>query len=399
MNWFMRAAKYLCRKKRKTVPLFLLFLAVNGMVMGIWAIRASSRKLEEDLRRNAESRVLLESRKPQEGFSEQDLNEIASMENVNRITRISEIRCASAQIIPIAGNTESEPLFIVHGYDEAEKDGPFADRVYRMTEGRFPESGTEIAVNQYLAEANGLRTGDRVSFRSAEQNESEAVVCGIFLSGTEKEQTENVATVNRTENQIYGRPELVNALSGKNGCIQAAVYAEDPEHLEEMREALADRFGERAAVSVMDSTYQKLQQTIGQTDRVMVLILVLTIVMGGAAAGFLLAMWTRGRKREIAVLISLGVPKWDILLQMFTEELCLYGLGAAGACAAVSLALPLLEKNLEYLRDNAAALSVSWGEQLLMIGAGLCGTAVLTGLSVWPYMKKQVREVLTEMEE
>lgn len=409
MNCFVRAAKYLCRKKRKTILLLLLFLAVNGMVMGTWAIRSSSRKLEEELRRNAEGKVLLESvqtgnaqeREPTSriGFDESDLQKIAAMENVSRVARISEIVCASAQIIPVAGNAESEALFHVCGYDEPEKDGPFADRVFRVIEGRFPEHEDEIVINRYLAEANGLRPGDRVTLSVPGQGNAETAVCGIFLSGSEDDQTEYVATVNRTENQIYASPELVNTLSGESSCIQAIVYADDPARLAETKEALETSFGDRAVISVMDSTYQKLRQIIGQTNRVMLLILVLTVLMGGTAAGLLLAMWTRGRKREIAVLFSLGVPKGDILLQMFTEELILYGIGFAGARAVTGAVLPVIGGKLEYLRDNAAALSVSGGALLLILAVGLGVVAVLTGVSVWPYMRKQVREVLTEMEE
>ena len=121
MNCFVRASKYLYRKKRKAILLLLLFLVINVMVSGTLAIRASSLRLAEELRKNSEGKIMLESLDTQSGFEEQDLQEIMAIENINRINRISETRCLSSQMLPVTGNAESEDLFDVHGYDELEK--------------------------------------------------------------------------------------------------------------------------------------------------------------------------------------------------------------------------------------------------------------------------------------
>lgn len=398
MNCFVRASKYLYRKKRKTILLLLLFLVVNVMVSGTLAIRASSLRLAEELRKNSEGKTMLESLDKQNGFEEQDLQEIMEIENINWINRITEMHCLSSQMFPVAGNAESEDLFDVHGYDELEKDSPFAEHIYRIVEGYFPQNWNEIIINKYLAEKNGIQVGEKILLQSMEQQTVEAVVTGFFLVGDEERQTENVATVNRIENQLYATTDFVNTLSEENKFINAVVYVNNPELLGNTSGILAEMYEGRAMINTMDNTFQKLNSTIGQTGRITFLILLLTIWVGCAVVGLLLAMWTRGRKKEIAVLISLGVSKGNIFLQMLLEELFLYGLAFSGAQVITILLLPVLGGKMEYLQGNSSMLQLSPSGMTVSLCAGLAGVMILTGISVFPYMKKQIKEVLSEME-
>lgn len=398
MNCLERAAKYIGRKKRNTSLLLLLFCIINVMVSGTLAIRASSLGLAEELRRNSESKVMLESLHPQDGFDGQDLKEIAALGNVNRINRISETECMSHQLLPVAGNDESGYLFDIHGYDEVEKDSPFEARVYRIVEGEFPGGPGEIVINQYLAGKNGIHIGDKVSFQSVERQNVEAVVTGFFLTGVEERQTENVATVNRIENQVYATVDFVSALSGADTFINAAVYVHDPELLEDTCDTLAAMYEGRAATGTMNHTFQQLNLTIEQTERMTSLILLLTIFAGYAAVGLLLAMWTRGRKKEIAVLVSLGVSKGNIFLQMLLEGIFLYGIAFVCAQIITSLFLPAVGNQMVYLQGEETALRLSSIGMGYVLCGGLAGVMVLTGFSAFPYMKKQVKEILSEME-
>lgn len=398
MNCFVRASKYLYRKKRKAILLLLLFLVINVMVSGTLAIRISSLRLAGELQKNSEGKVMLESLDRQNGFEEHDLQEIMAIDNINWINRISETRCLPSQLFPVAGNVESEGLFDVHGYDELEKDSPFAEHIYRIVEGNLPQSRDEIVINKYLAEKNGIQMGEEILLQSVEGQTVEAAVTGFFLVGEEERQTDNVATVNRIENQLYATTDFVNMLSGEKDFINAVIYVNNPEQIEDTADILAEMYEGRAVISAKDNTFQKLNMTIGQTERITFLILLLTIMVGCAVAGLLLAMWARGRKKEIAVLISLGVPKGNIFLQMLSEELFLYGLAFIGAQVITVLLLPVVGGRMEYLQENSFMLQLSPGGMIVSLCAGLAGVMILTGISVFPYMKKQVKEVLSEME-
>lgn len=398
MGCLERALCYIRRKKMKSVLLLLLFLVINSMVLGTLGIRKVSLGLAEELRKNAESKIILESMDVNRPFGETDMQAIKDVPNVNRLNRISEIQAVSTTCIPVAGSEGSEDMFCIHGYDKLENDSPFADKVYRLTEGDYPQESDEVVVSQFLAEHNGIQPGDKIIFETTDGSGQETVVTGLFLSGMERSQTENVRTVNRIENQIYGTADFVNRLSGGNSFINVAVYVNDPEQLIETKETLEKMYQGRAAIGITDRTFQKLKMMIGQTGRITLLIFILTVAAGSLITGLLLAMWMRNRKTEIAVLISLGISKKDILSQMVLEEMIIYSLAFAGAEMAVKFLLPQISNSLAIMQEGSMTPELSSGWMLLVLCLGLAGAVVLTVIAIFPYMKKPVKEILSEME-
>lgn len=398
MSCLARTICYIRRKKMKSLLLLFLFLVINSMVLGTLGIRKVSLELAEELRKNAESKITLESMDVNHPFEEADMQAIGDEPNVNWLNRISQIQVVSTTCIPIAGSEGSENVFTVHGYDKLEKDSPFADKVYRITEGNYPQGNEDIVVNQFLAEDNGIQTGDKIIFEMLDGTEQEAVVAGFFLSGMERSQTENVATVNRIENQIYGTVDFVNRLSGRTSFLNVAVYINNPEQLTDTKEILEKMYQGSAVIGITDNTFQKLKMMIGQTGRITFLIFVLTITAGSLIIGLLLAMWMRSRKTEIAVLISLGISKENILSQMILEEMILYVIAFSGAGIATKFLLPRISNGLAIMQGNNIKLERSLCWMLLVLCIGLIGVVILTGIAIFPYMKKPVKETLSEME-
>lgn len=398
MSCLTRALCYIRRKKMKSFLLLFLFLVINSMVLGTLGIRKVSLELAEELRKNAESKITLESMDVNHPFEETDMQAIGDEPNVNWLNRISEIQVVSTTCIPVEGSEGPENVFTFHGYDKLEKDSPFADKVYRITEGIYPQGSEDIVVNQFLAEDNGIQAGDKIAFEMLDGTKQEAVVSGLFLSGMERSQTENVRAVSRIENQIYGTADFVNRLSGRTSFFSVAVYVNNPEQLTDTKEALEKMYQDRATIGITDNTFQKLKMMIGQTSRITFLIFVLTVIAGSLIIGLLLAMWMRSRKTEIAVLISLGMSKENLLSQMILEEVILYFIAFAGAGIATKLLLPRISNSLAVMRGNSIALELSFIWQLGVLCIGLIGVVILTGIAIFPYMKKPVKETLSEME-
>ncbi len=398
MDCLTRALCYIWRKRMKSVLLLFLFLVINSMVLGTLGIRKVSLGLAEELRKNAESKITLESVDVNRLFEEKDMRAIEDALNVNWLNRISKMQVISTTCIPVAGSEGSEDVFTIHGYDKLENDSPFADKVYRLVEGNYPQRSEEVVINQFLAEHNGIQTGDKITFETADKGNQEAVVAGLFLSGAERSQTENVAIVNRIENQIYGTVDFVNHLSGGNSFLNVAVYVNDPEQLTDTKEVLEKMFQDRVAISMTDRTFQKLKMMIGQTGRITFLVFILTVAAGSLIIGLLLAMWMRNRKTEIAVLISLGISKRDILSQMMLEEMIVYSIAFTGAGIAAKFLLPQISSGLAIMQGNSMTPELSAGWMLLVLDIGLTSVAVLTGIAIFPYMKKPIKEILSEME-
>jgi len=398
MDCLARVLCYIRRKKMKSILLLFLFLIINSMVLGTLGIRKVSLRLAEELRKNTEGKVTLESMDRDYPFGETDMQIIENVPNVNWLNRISEIQVISTTCIPVVGSDGSEDVFYIHGYDKMENDSPFADKVYRLTEGSYPQNNEEVVINQFLAEHNGIHTGDKIIFETVGRENREAVVSGLFLSGTERSQTENVRAVNRIENQIYGTADFINSLSDRDSFINVAVYVNDPEQLIDTKEVLEKTYQDRAVIVITDNTFQKLKMMIGQTGRITFLIFILTVVAGSLITGLLLAMWMRSRKTEIAVLISLGISKGNILSQMMLEGMIVYSIAFIGAGIAAKFLLPMISNGMTIMQGNSMApeLPLSW--MLLLLCIGLAGVMVLTGIAIFPYMKKPIKEILSEME-
>lgn len=398
MNCVARAFCYIRRKKMKSVLLLFLLLVINDMVLSTLGIREASLKLAKDLGKNAESKVTLECMDSRRLFEEGDVQVISDMDNINWMNRLSEWKTGSFDCVPVTGEEASEILFYIHGYDKLENDSPFADKVGRLEEGSYPQEEREIVINLFLAEHNGIRTGDRITFKTADMTKQEAVVAGLFLTGMERSQTENVATVNRIENQIYGTTDFVNKLSGSNSFRQLVVYVNDPEQVNVTKEALEKRYDDKASVRTTDHTFQKLKRMIGQTERITMLIFMMTVVVGGSVTGLLLAMWMRSRKTEIAVLVSLGLSKGNILVQMLLEEGLLYTASFIVAGVMAKFMLPIISKSLDIMQGSGIGPALSPGWMAGILGIGLALVLLLTAIAVFPYMKKPIKEILSEME-
>lgn len=398
MSCVTRALCYICRKKVKSILLLFLLLAINCMILSTLGIREVSIKLAKDLGKNAESKVILECMNSQQLFVEGDVQVIADMDNINWMNRLSEWKAGIYNCAPVSGEEDSEPLFYIHGYDKLENDSPFAEKVGRLVEGNYPQEKKEIVMNQFLAEHNGIRIGDRIYFQTADMKKQEAVIAGLFLTGMERSQTENVATVNRIENQIYGTTDFVNMLSGSKFFQQLVVYVNNPEQLTATKEALEKRYYDKAAVGTKDHTFQKLKRMLGQMERVTLLIFLLTVLVGNSVTGLLFAMWMRGRKTEIAVLVSLGITKGDILVQMLFERGVLYTVSFIAAGTVTGFILPIIGKSLDIMQGSGLVSALSFGWMAGILGVGLVTILILTTITIFPYIKKPVKEIFSEME-
>ena len=277
----------------------------------------------------------------------------------------------------------------IHLQNRVDKDSPFEEKIYRLVEGDFPSATNEIVINQLLADQNGLQVGDKI--------QGNCRITGIFLSGTERQQTEKVATVNRIENQIYILADE-NLSESHEGYTRVICYATEPEKLDELVTTLDERCNENAYVQKNDHTYQKMRISIEQTERITMFVLVITLITGCLVTGLLLSMWMRGRKTEIAVYVSLGLEKSNLLLQAVAEGLMLYIISFVISEFLVYSLRPMVSSSLGILESVGGSWKADYTGSLLTLGCGICIIIFLTVIAMYPYLKKHPKEILSEME-
>lgn len=384
MNYLQRAFCYISRKKLKSFLLFLIFTVVNCMVLAIVGIQRASEEVMKELRSNTESKVILEIRQEAEWFTEDDIQGFSDISNINWMNCLWSKQVEIPELKPIMGDEKSDQLFTAHFQSRVDKDSPFEEKIYRLVEGNFPAVSNEIIIHQMLADQNRLRIGDSIG---------DYKVAGIFLSGTERQQTEKVATVNRIENQIY-----ILAGKSREGYTKVVCYAAEPEWLDELSVELEKRCSGKAYVQANDHTYQKMKISIEQTGRITMFVLAITLITGCLVTGLLLSMWMRGRKMEIAVYVSLGIEKSNLLLQAVVEELMLYGISFCVSELFADSLLPMAGDSLGILESVSGSWQSDYAGSLFVLGCGMCMVVLLTVIAIFPYLKKHPKEILSEME-
>lgn len=104
-------------------------------------------------------------------------------------------------------------------------------------------------------------------------------------------------------------------------------------------------------------------------------------------------------RREIAVLVSLGISKWNIWAQVLLEESLLYIVSFAIAGIVTKGILTEISQGLDTMQGSGIVPELPSGSMMMILGVGLSENTLLTGISIYPYMKKPVKEVLSEMED
>lgn len=390
---------FIGRKKTKTFLLFMIFAVSTFTIMGAWSVRNASGQISRQIRENSGTKVTLESLDSEDMLDDADADGIAHMENVITLNRVSQGLAYADGFAPIDGGGDGGGGNMqIHGYDDMMKDSPFEEQVCRIVEGREAMREGEIVINHVLAECRQIKIGDVLSFAGGQGQKVSAEVVGLYLTGTENSQTDEVFTENRMENQVYALCSLVREICGVEHYGKVAAYVENPDCLEQTAQEMGELFQEKAEVRTLDNIYQKVKYSVQQVERVTGLIFALMLLVSVFVIGSLLCMWMRNRKTEIAVYRSLGVAKWNIFAQMFLECAFLY----SGALLVSSLSgvflFPEISGRIAALRDAGNAACLNGSAIALMWGIGMGLQMALVGTALVPYFRKQLKDILSEME-
>lgn len=397
MNFVKRAMCYIRRKLGKTLLLFFIFLVTNCTILGTLSILDTSSLINDEIRRQTNSKVAIESIDSEEKLTEQEALEILAIDNVNEINRIAKSVVYSNGFAPVPGGEEdAQWQVILHGYDDLEKDSPFTENVCRIIEGSYAKDDNEVVINQFLADTNQIEIGDTISFVLGNENVS-AKVTGFYLTGSERKQTDTVATINRMENQIYTNISFMEKI-GIGNYEKIIAYVDNPELLSETADDIGNALGDKAGISTQDTMYQKMKFSIMQVERVTKLIFILTVITSVFVVGMLLCMWMRNRKVEMAVFISLGIAKVEVFLQMVLEIICVYSLSSMIAAGMFGVLTPLLSELMSKIDGFGLAISFSiWNVWKVWL-IGMVTLVIITFIAMMPCLTKRIKDTLSEME-
>lgn len=404
MEFYKRAIRYLTRKRSKTAILFLVLFVAETMILCTVTILRASEEAKSSLQEKTKSKVIAEISDKDHLITTEDINAIFNFDGVKDINKMAKSQCCPVGFRLYTGNqdsTKENSQAQVVSYDSLSADGPFAEGQIRLIKGDFPEDKNEIVVNQNLAEMNQWELGDTVLLKNDAGEKINAVISGLYLSGTESKQTKSTLAVYRIENTIYGMPELALKLQRQKGFESASVYVKNPEQLTSIEQQISRKLGKKVELTKSDALYRQMEQPLKQVVRVVKLMLILTIGTAAIVITLLLCMWMRARKKETAVYISLGENKGTIFLQILLEGLLVFFMATVISVLSGNYMAEALKKLL-FTENQISSVPLEIGIRVADIGwLAVAGAGILliaVGISLIPILLANPKDTLSEME-
>ena len=403
MGFGKRAIYYLKRKKAKTAILFLVLLITESMILCTGTILRASEETIGELKEKTESKVVAEIKSEDQRITEEDLARIKNIEQVKTVNREANMRAfpSGFQVLSESQskNVENQQVRL-EAYDDLELDGGFADGQIRLVEGTLPQKADEVVINQFLASFNQCEIGDKLTIKAESGETFQGIISGYFLSGVERNQGKEMSAVYRIENTIYGKTEFVSQMQDVPGYESVSIYLKDPEAMEEVGQSISKIFGDKADLTRSDTLFQQMKQPLEQVIRIVLLMLYLTIGTATIVVTLLLCMWTRSRKNEVAVYISMGEHKFSIFMQMVLESLVVFMLSTLMSTAIGRFLAQGLKGIL--FAEGSTAQTVQINIQLIDIGFLIAaGSGILlfaVAISLLPVLRANPKDTLSEME-
>ena len=404
MKFHQLAFRYLYRKKSKTCILLLVFLFINSMLLGSYMILHATEDSRITMQEKMGTKVVLEAKENSRLITENEIRTIRELEGVIYVNRLAGSAVYPVTFNPVTNSGSEEEKngkVTLLSYDDLERDSAFSDVRYRLTEGNMITEGSEkgAVINYVLAEANGLEIGDEIKVGTETGRVIGVKIIGVFTAGSERNQIDTLPAVNRIENQIFIDNESFGELFDQAGYRKIAVYTKNPDQIDVLVQGLEGFLGSKVEITTADMLYRRLETPLNRIVRVMKLMRIFTLAAGGIIPSLLLCMWMRSRKRELAVLISMGKRKTDLFTQVFMETAVVFCLSVFGACVTGSKMAGMMKKLLME-EHTAALLSVSLQARDLaaMFFAGGCLAVMAVCISLQPILRTNPKDILSKME-
>ena len=416
-NLGIRAVLYTVRKWKKTLLLFCLLLAITTMVLSGLAIADAQEEQSEELRgvTGASFTVNANNGYTLQPVTDEMIEEIAAIDGVESYnTSHWTIVNLYNQDTLMKGTDEREyvaDLFYGSGCFDSEYSPLFLSGALRLTEGHHVTEGSGgIILYEGLAEKYGLSIGDTLKVKNGNPDDPlvECQIAGLFeVIADENDEQATMAkpsTLYDYENYIFTDMDTMSAISAPytasegNGITSVDFFVSDAAKLEGIVQEVQNIPSidwDSYYITVNNEVYERISSGISDTATLVTTLILLVTGVSMVLVILILSMSIRSRKREIGILLAVGIEKQAVLLQQILET-CLV---AAVAFPMAYLASRETAGITGALFGKAAENVIVTPEHFLMViavGAALLTAAVL--VSCIPVLRMKPKAILSQME-
>lgn len=428
MKILQRACLYIIRRKKKSLMLSLIILAVSTLVMSGLAILDAQEKASEELRgatgtsfsikRNISSGGWTSgangSYSTQEFITDNMLDQIAEVNGIEgynaSITSILSLYAEDKSYIehmnPI-GVREVDDQFYSVGCMDSQYNSLFLSQAFTLVEGKhlINSDSNGILISKDVADKEGIKVGDTIT---AVNNPSadptvELEVTGIFeivADETDEKNNYNMASYYDYANYIFvSIPSMKEALINypdSTDFDSADFFVKDPENLEKIIQQVQNINSinwDNYVVETNNEVYEKAEGSMSNVGTLIKALIGTVVVISAIVIVAILTIWFKGRKKEIGILLSLGLSKLVILLQYVIEILIVSAFAFPISYICSNLIAGkiggLLGKNVESVIVTVQHFSIVTGLGVLILVASVIVSCI-------PTMKFNPKDILSQ---
>ena len=346
------AFAYVTRKSLKSVIILLVILSMSTLSLISLSIKDATNRASEETFGSITNSFSMEINRqvnpgtPRGGgnVKGQDIKKISETENIHSYVKrinsvadlvdhdIIETKETLAYQSPERAKNFKRTVMLT-GVNDSSKETKFVSGAYKLIEGEHLENQdkNKVLMHKDLAEKNNLKVGDKIKVKSNlfdADNEKgadetvEAEIKGLFdghnnggVSAAQELYENTLITDIDTAAKVYGNTEDTAVYQ------DATFFVKGDKNLDKVIKDLGklDINWRDYNLIKSSSNYPALQQSISGIYSIANKLFAGSLIFAGAVVSLLLFLWMNARKKEIAVLLSLGVSKLAIFGQFLME--------------------------------------------------------------------------------
>lgn len=418
MNFGTRAVLYTARKWKKTLLVFFLLLAIAALVLSGLAISDAQEEQSEELRgvTGASFTVSANNGYTVNPVTEKMMNEIAAIDgiesyNASTWTIVNLYHNDSLmEVMDLFGWIDLDCQFYGTGCYDSQYSPLFLSGALQLTQGHHVSGeGSEIILCEDVAGKYGLSIGDTIEIKNGNEGDSQLACKIAGLYQVIVDDTDEEATMARPssfydyEDYIFVSMDTMSRVladytaSEGNGISSVDFFVSDAAELERIVQKVQSTSIDWNSyyITVNNEVYERISTAVSDTGTLITTLIAVITVVSVVLIILILSMSIRSRKREIGVLLAVGITKPIILLQYVLETFLIvvaaFPLAYLVSKQSAGILGTLFGKTVENVTVTTHHFAL-----VVVVGSVLLIASVL--VSCIPVMQLKPKNILSQME-
>ena len=431
MNFFNRALKYCWRQRLRSFLLLLTFtLLLTTVLIAISsekAVEQGTKQIKETV--GASVRIELDTNNQANYGSAEDFGNGASGYTYNGDFITEKIVDKISKLENVIGyNAKSSegywgvpksfspfPAMVTEGLAtpyqavlNSSLDTRFLNGTYKLEEGRHIKADDSYValISKELADKNNLSVGDTIEFiteTDIDITDTTFKIIGIF-SGTEGMSKSAITPSDIPANLGYIDMNSLSELYDSEGYDFLDVYTHTPEEAKELMETiknLPEVKGKTFTFNLNSEDFDLVSTPLSSFGSMVDTTVFILTIIGVLIVVLLLLLWTRGRKKEIGILLAVGRSKVEIVGQFLTENILITFLSMI---VSAGLSITFADKIGAYIIQKAGesttdlTISIATSDMVMVYSIGLALVCFSVLVASYTVIRLNPKDILSKMD-